>query len=406
MQKIKLGIIKEGKVPPDHRVALTPKQCKSVQIIYPNVEVVVQSSPIRAFKDEAYSNEGIKVVDNLHDCDIIMGIKEVKVEDLIPNKKFIFFSHTIKKQPYNRELLKAILAQKIQLIDYELLKNKQNKRIIGFGRYAGIVGAYNAFITLGLKTGSFSLKPAHECVDRKELEEELKKVILPNNYRIVLTGFGRVGHGAREVIDLLPIKEVTPEEFLAEDFDAPVFTQLEAEDYYGRKSDDAFDKTEFYSNPEVYKSTFGRYLDTMDMYIPCHYWSSKSPVILSAEDLKKSNGRLKVVADISCDVDGPIATTIRSSKIEDPIYGYNVSTGLEDDFRKNDVIAVMAVDNLPCELPLDASEDFGNDLLKLVFPALFKEDPDNIIGRASETNHEGKLNPDFSYLQDYVDGNE
>jgi saccharopine dehydrogenase (NAD+, L-lysine-forming) len=404
MQKIKLGIIKEGKVPPDHRVALTPKQCKALQITYPNVEVVVQSSPIRAFKDEEYKNEGINVVSDLNDCDIILGIKEVKIHDLIPHKKFIFFSHTIKKQPYNRDLLRAILDMKIQLIDYELMKDKQNKRIIGFGRYAGIVGAYNAFLTLGLKTGIFSLKPAHECINRKEMEGELTKVVLPKDYRIVLTGFGRVGHGAREIIDLLPIKEVTPEEFLTQEFDEPVFTQLEAEDYYGRKDGATFNKSEFYSNPELYESTFGRYLDKMDMYIPCHYWSSKSPLILTQDVLKKSNRRLKVVADISCDVDGPIATTIRSSKIEDPIYGYNIETGQEDDFRKNDVIAVMAVDNLPCELPLDASEDFGNDLLKLVFPALLKEDPDNIIYRASETNHEGKLNPEFNYLQDYVDG--
>jgi saccharopine dehydrogenase (NAD+, L-lysine-forming) len=404
MQKIKLGIIKEGKVPPDHRVALTPKQCKSLQIIYPNVEVVVQSSPIRAYKDEAYINEGIKVVNDLQDCDIIFGIKEVKVEDLIANKKFVFFSHTIKKQPYNRDLLRAILDMKIQLIDYELMKDKQNKRIIGFGRYAGIVGAYNAFLTLGMKSGAFSLKPAHECINRKELERELSKVVLPKDYRIVLTGFGRVGHGAREVIDLLPIKEVTPEEFLAQDFIEPVFTQLDAEDYYGRKDSEPFNKSDFYSNPELYKSIFSNYLDKMDMYIPCHYWSSKSPLILTSDDLKKSNGRLKIVADISCDVDGPIATTIRSSKIEDPIYGYNIETGLEDDYRKKDVIAVMAVDNLPCELPLDASEDFGNDLLKLVFPALFKDDPDQIISRASESNNEGELNPAFSYLQDYVDG--
>ena len=406
MQKIKLGIIKEGKVPPDHRVALTPKQCKALQIIYPNVEVVVQSSPIRAYKDEAYEIEGINVVNDLSDCDIIMGIKEVKIQDLIPNKKFIFFSHTIKKQPYTRDLLRAVLNMKIQLIDYELMRDKQNKRIIGFGRYAGIVGAYNAFLTLGLKTSDFSIKPAHECINRKELERELTKVVLPKDYRIVLTGFGRVGHGAREIVDLLPIKEVTPEEFLSLEFDEPVFTQLEAEDYYGRKDGSTFSKSEFYSNPELYASTFGRYLDKMDMYIPCHYWSSKSPLILTQDALKKSNRRLKVVADISCDVDGPIATTIRSSKIEDPIYGYNIETGQEDDFRKNDVIAVMAVDNLPCELPLDASEDFGNDLLKLVFPALFKEDPDQIIYRASETNREGELNPEFNYLQDYVDGEE
>jgi hypothetical protein len=285
-----------------------------------------------------------------------------------------------------------------------VIKDKHNKRIIGFGRYAGIVGCYNAFLTYGLKTGTFELKPAHLCHDRKEVEEELKKVILPNHFRVVLTGFGRVGHGAREILELLPIKEVTPEEYLSKEFDEPVYTQLDVEDYYGRLDGSEFVKKEFYSNPEQFKSTFDRYVPLSDLYIPCHYWSSKSPVILPNEVLKSNLCRLKVIADVSCDVNGPIASTIRASKIGDSIYGYNPDTQAEVDFRDENAIAVMAVDNLPCELPKDASEDFGNELLKNVLPALFGEDPDRIIERASETNLNGELMADFKYLEDYANG--
>jgi alanine dehydrogenase len=406
MEKIKIGLIREGKVPPDHRVPLTPKQCKSIQAIYPNVEIIVQPSPIRAYKDEEYATEGMKLNEDLSSCDIIMGVKEVNISDLIPNKKFLFFSHTLKKQPYNRDLLRAVLEKKIQLIDYETIKNKQNKRVIGFGRYAGIVGAYNGFRAMGLKTGLFDIKPANKCADRKEMEAEMSKIVLPENTKIVLTGFGRVGHGAREIIDILPIKEVTPDEFMKNKFNEPVFTHLEVEDYYGRKDGKPFDKSEFYSNPELYKSTFTRFLPEMDMYIPCHFWSNRSPFIITREDLKNENVRLSVVADISCDIDGPVACTIRPSKIADPIYGYDPISETEVDFTANGAIAVMAVDNLPCELPLDASEDFGNELMRHVLPALLKEDPDNMIARASETTTDGQLTEYYSYLQDYVDGKE
>jgi saccharopine dehydrogenase (NAD+, L-lysine forming) len=406
MEKIKLGIIREGKVPPDHRVPLTPKQCKAIQVLYPNVEVIIQPSPIRAYQDAEYVAEGLQLDEDLSQCDIILGVKEVKITDLIPGKKFLFFSHTIKKQPYNRDLLRAILDKKIEMIDYEVIKDKHNKRLIGFGRYAGIVGCYNGFRTYGLKHGLYDLKPAHKCADRKEMEAELSKVDLPKNTKIVLTGYGRVGHGAVEIIDLLPIKEVAPEEFLTKDFDGPVFTHLEAEDYFGRKDGKPFSKQEFYTQPELYTSTFSRYLNVADIYVPCHYWNNKSPFIVTAEDLRSPKLKTSVIADISCDIAGPIASTLRPSKISDPIYGYDPITQQEVDFMNDGAIAVMAVDNLPCELPLDASEDFGNELLKFVLPALLKEDSDNIIGRATETNKEGKLTDLYSYLQDFVDGKE
>jgi hypothetical protein len=331
----------------------------------------------------------------------------VNVSDLIPNKKFMFFSHTLKKQPYNRGLLNAILEKNIALIDYEAIRNKQNKRIIGFGRYAGIVGAYNAFRTFGIKSGLYNLVAAHQCKDRKSMEQAMvETVVLPKNYKVVLTGFGRVGQGAREIVNLLPIKEVTPSEFLNQSFDEPVFTHLDAEDYYGRIDGKQFDKGDFYANPSEYQSTFNRFVGLTDMYIPCHFWSNKSPFILTNDDLLNKNSRIKVVADISCDIAGPIACTIRPSKVADPIYGYNPITKAEDDYTKEDVIAVMAIDNLPCELPLDASEDFGNELIRFVFPYLVGEDPDRIIARATETTSEGTLTSDFSYLQAYVEGKE
>jgi hypothetical protein len=404
MNKITIGVIKEGKVPPDFRVPLTPKQCKAIEAIYPEVKVVVQKSTIRTFKDEEYANEGIELVDSLENCDIIFGVKEVQIEDLIPNKTFFFFSHTIKKQPYNRALLQTLLEKKIRLVDYEVIKDKYNKRVIGFGRYAGIVGCYNAFLTFGLKSKTYELKPAHLCADRKEVEEELKKVVLPQNFRILLTGFGRVGHGAQEIIDLLPIKEVSPEEFLSKEFKEPIYAQLEVEDYYGRKDGGEFLKSEFYLNPELYKSTFGRYVSKTDMYIPCHFWSAKSPIILSQEDLQALNNRIQVIADISCDVNGPIAATIRASKIGNPIFGYNPQTGKEVDYLNEGAIAVMSIDNLPCELPKDASEDFGNELLKHVLPKLFGEDPDNMIANGTQTNLDGELTEGFKYLENYSKG--
>jgi len=403
---MKIGVIREGKVPPDKRVPLTPKQCVEVIEKFPGTEVVVESSPIRKITDDEYKNAGIKVVDDVSDCDILIGVKEVNKKDLIPNKKYLFFSHTFKKQPYNRDLLNKILEKNIQLIDYEVLTAPNGKRLIGFGRYAGIVGAYNGFLTYGKKHKLYDLKPANQCEDRVEFEEELKKVKLPNNFKVVLTGFGRVGHGAREVIDLIGLTEVSPEDFLNKEFDKPVFTQLKVKDYYAREDGKPFDKGAFYESGKGHVSTFKRYLKVADMYIACHYWDSSSPFVFTREDLKDNDIKVSVVADISCDIDGPVASTIRPSTIADPIYGYNPQTEQEDDFMKEGVIAVMAVDNLPCELPKDASEDFGKELIDKILPSLLVDDKDGIIERGSETDLQGNLTKHFAYLDKYIKGEE
>jgi len=403
MPKImKLGVIREGKVPPDKRVPLTPSQCVEVEKRFPNVEVFVQTSQVRKISDDDYRKAGLKVVDDVSHCDILIGVKEVNKPDLIPNKKYLFFSHTYKEQPYNRELLQTILDKKIQLIDYEVLTKPNGSRLIGFGRYAGIVGTYNGFLTYGKKHKLYDLKPANQCEDRVEFEEELKNVKLPNDFKVVLTGFGRVGHGAREVVTLLGIKEVSPEDFLEQEFNEPVYTQLKVQHYFSREDGQSFNKSEFYESGEGHVSTFNRYLNVADMYIACHYWDASSPFIFTREDLKSSDVKTTVVADISCDIDGPVASTLRPSTIADPIYGYNPLTEKEDDYSKDGIIAVMAVDNLPCELPKDASEDFGNELLDKIFPSLFGEDKDGIIARGSETDLKGNLTSYFSYLEDYL----
>ena len=400
---MKIGIIREGKTPPDKRAPLSPAQCKLVKQHHPEIELVVQPSPIRKYTDQSYSNQGVELQEDLSDCDVLFGVKEVPYDMLIENKTYFFFSHTYKLQPYNAKLLKCILDKKIRLVDYEMIKAANQKRLIGFGRYAGIVGCFNGIRTFGLKHNLFNLRPAHECEDRAEMEAQLDGLVYPENTKIVLTGYGRVGKGAAEVMTRAGIKEVSAEEFLSQSFDGPVYTQLKTEQYNERISDGGFDKNEFYKNPSGYQSTFMKYAEVANMYIACHFWAECSPFIFTREDSNHEAWNISVVADISCDIDGPVASTIRPSTIADPIYAIDPRSYEEVPLETKGAIAVMAVDNLPCELPKDASEDFGNELIKHVLPALFGPDPDEIIFRASETNLKGELTPHFAYLQEYAD---
>lgn len=397
---MKIGVIREGKTPPDKRVPLTPKQCAEVIKNFPGVELKVQESPFRKFKDEEYRNQGVDVVEEVSDCDVLIGVKEVPIDMLIPNKTYFFFSHTIKEQPYNRKLLKSILEKNIQLVDWECLTEPSGKRLIGFGRYAGIVGAYNGVLAIGKRYGLFDIKAANQCEDRDELERELDKVKLPN-IKIALTGRGRVANGAMEILDYLKIRKVSPEEYLTESFDEPVYTQLGVEHYNKRKDGEVKERSDFYENFTEYDSDFMKYAKVTDFFIAGHFFAEGSPFLFTREDAKKEGFNIKVVADISCDIDGPVASTIRPSTIADPIYGYNPQTEAEDDFDKEDVITVMAVDNLPCELPKNASEDFGTEFIKHILPALLNGDKDTIVSRATIAA-EGSLTKGYAYLTDYV----
>ena len=399
---MKFGILKERKNPPDRRVVFSPNELTRLKQEYQNVSVKVERSDIRIFEDSQYENLGIEVTDDVSDCDVLFGVKEVPVENLIPNKSYFFFSHTIKEQPYNRKLLQAVLEKNIDLYDYETIVDSENRRLIGFGRYAGIVGAYNGIRAFGIKFELFKLPKAETLSGKDALISHLKRVVLPP-LKFVITGTGKVGNGAKEILDAIKIKEVTVENYLTKNYSQAVYTQIDVLEYNKRKDGQVLDFTDFYQNPSEYVSDFEKFTKVSDIYITGHFYGNGAPVILTREMLNANDCKIKVVADVSCDINGPIACTLRSSTIAEPLYGYLPAENKEVDVFHPAAIVVMAVDNLPCELPKDASEGFGEMFLEHVFPAFFNEDKDGILLRAKITD-KGKLTPRFSYLQDYVDG--
>ncbi|MEL7271519.1 MAG: NAD(P)-dependent oxidoreductase, partial [Bacteroidota bacterium] len=328
------------------------------------------------------------------------GVKEVPIDALIPNKKYFFFSHTIKKQPYNRDLLRAILERNIELYDHEVITNPKGQRLVAFGRYAGIVGAYNGIRAYGLKFKTYDLPKAETLRDQQALIAELQKIQLPN-IKILLTGKGRVGNGAKEMLDAMHLKKVNVAEYLSETFSEPVYCQIDASEYNKRKDGVRGNKADFFANPEEYKSNFFRFAEVTDFYIAGHFYGQGAPYLYTREDVKHPDFKIKVVADISCDIDGPVATTIQPSTIADPIYGYHPQTEQVVDYHDEAAIAVMAVDNLPCELPRDASIGFGEAFSKYVIPAFYNGDADGILERARMTQN-GKLTQHYLYLKDYV----
>lgn len=400
---MKIGVVREGKTPPDQRVPLTPAQCAELKRSYPDVELVVESSEVRRITDDEYRAEGIDVVKDLSGCDVLLGVKEVPLDELIPDTTYLFFSHTYKLQPYNAKLLRTIVDKRIRLIDYELIKRANGRRVIGFGRWAGIVGAYNGLRAWGMRHGTFALPRAMDCADMKDMVSHAKAIDLPSHMKIVLTGGGRVGMGAHELLTSLGLREVHADAFLKEDFNEAVFTRLDVDQYNARTDGQPFDMEGFMADATGYKSKFMPYAEVADMYIAGHYWAEGSPFLFTREDMKAASWNVKVVADVSCDIDGPVACTLRPSTIADPLYGYNPTTESECAMDDPSGVTVMAVDNLPCELPRDASHGFGKEMMAHVIPLLVGGDRDNMLTNATETTLEGALAPKFAYLQDYID---
>ncbi|WP_079734709.1 NAD(P)-dependent oxidoreductase [Salegentibacter salegens] len=399
---IKFALIKEEKTPPDRRVVFSPGKLNELIKKFPEANFKVQSSDIRIFTDQEYRDAGFEVTEDVSDCDVLLGVKEVPLPALIPNKKYFFFSHTIKKQPYNRDLLREVLKLNIELYDHEVIVKENGARLIGFGRYAGLVGAYNGFRGIGLKENLYNLPKVESLPDLDAMLAELDKIKIPP-IKIVLTGSGKVAKGAKEVLDHLGIKKLSVEDYLQFEDRKPVYCNIGVLDYNKRKDGSKGSQEEFFKEPQKYDANFLRFAHTSDLFISGHFYGDGAPVFFTAEDAKSNDFRIKCIADISCDINGPIASTIRPSTIAEPFYGYNTETETEVDFYDKESILVMVVDNLPCELPKDASEGFGEMFLKHVIPAFFNNDKEGVLKRAQMAQN-GKLTSKFSYLQDYVDG--
>lgn len=400
MKFICIGIVREGKVPHDHRVPLIPEHCEQLLLNYPELKIKVQPSPIRCYPESDYAAVGCEINEDLSDCDILMGVKEVPVSQLIENKTYLFFSHTIKKQSYNRHLLQQLLKLNIRMVDYEVITFETGKRAVAFGHYAGVVGTHNGLRAYGIRSSQFQLKPAHQCHDYAELRSLYTGLNL-SPIKIAVTGTGRVGSGALEMLHVAGVKSVSIDEYLFQEFDSPVYVELRSKDLYRHKNQRPFESAHFHEFPEEYVSIFKPFLSVTDLLVNTIYWDPKAPIFFTKADMREANFKVKTIADITCDIDGSIPSTIRASSIADPFYGFNPFSETETKPFVPESIDVMAVDNLPCELPRDASREFSYNLLQYVMDKLIRNPEDEMIGRASICR-DGELTAKFSYLEDYV----
>lgn len=398
---IKIGIIKEEKIPADNRVALTPDQCRWLLSQSNDLSIIVQPSEIRCFHDAEYERAGTLLSDDLSDCTILLGIKEAAAASLIKDKTYLFFSHTKKKQPHNRDLLRSILKKNITLIDYECLEHDDGQRIIGFGFFAGIVGAHNGIMAYGKRTGLYQLERVFKQKNFKELIHSYFGLKLPN-IKVAVTGSGRVAHGLIEIMNLLGLHEVEPEDYLKRRFAYPVYTQLKGKDLYEHEITGNYNREDFHSHPQNYQSKFLPYASQTDILLNGVYWEENIPKLFRKEHVSQPDFIIQTIADISDDKAGSIPINMGSGTIEDPVYGIHKVSLTKTKPYEEQSIDIMAVGNLPNELPRDASRYFGEQLIKYIWDDLLKGG--NAIIRRATIASEGRLTDNFTYLQDYVSG--
>lgn len=397
-----IGLIRERKSPPDERVALSPAQCARIMAANPGVRIVAEPSPSRCFRDAAYAEAGIEITENMAQADVLLGIKEVPVANLIPGKTYFFFSHTKKKQPYNQKLAQALVKSGIRMIDYEALTYADGQRILGFGFYAGLVGAHNGLLTYGRKFGRFSLKAAHEYGTFAALQQAYTALRLPP-IKIVITGSGKVAAGALEIMSGLDVEYIEPTDFIGKEYDYPTYTHLKGQTLYVPRDGTRYHREQFHNAPDQYRSIFAPYLAHADILLNGVYWDAKIPRLFEPFEIQRPDFRTAVISDITCDVDGSVSINRGSTTIADPVYGVDRKTFAPAPPYQptRDVVDVMAVDNLPNELPSDASEHFGNHLEKYILSELFREDYSDLLYRATMCMN-GRLTPQFAYLSDYA----
>ncbi len=396
---MRIALIREGKIPADNRVALTPAQCKWIHKNSEEVKVVAQSSAHRCFSDKEFRMAGVEVSDDISHCDIVLGIKEVPVADLIPHKTYLFFSHTRKKQLHNQQLFRAILEKKITLIDYECMEHDDRTRIIGFGFFAGVVGAHNGMMAHGNRTDLFQLQRVYKQRSFRELIHTYFEIRLPN-VKIVVTGSGRVAHGALEIMNLMGIHEVEPDDYLAREFSYPVYTHLKGAALYAHKKSGIYKREDFHLNPEQYDCKFLPYVFATDILINGVYWDKNIPRLFEKEILQDEKFRIQTIADITDDTNGSVPINLGDQTLEDPVYGVDKKTFLKTVPYLPSSVDIMAVGNLPNELPRDASRYFGEQLIKHVLGDLVKNG-NSVIDKATMVR-EGKLSTHFAYLSEYA----
>ncbi|TAL64607.1 MAG: alanine dehydrogenase [Bacteroidetes bacterium] len=401
---LRVGILRETRNPPDRRVPLTPPQITALEELYPDVEFFVQPSDYRCYSNEEYEYLDIPLKEDLRDCDVLLGVKEVDKRTFIPGKTYLFFAHVAKKQPHNLEMFREMVEKNLSFIDFEYLTTDKGQRVVAFGRHAGIVGAYNGLRARGIKTNKFKLKPAYQCHDLDEMWAGLRLIELKPGLKILVTGEGRVAQGAIETLSVANVVQVSPDDFLNRDFDVPVVSQIGPQHYTRHKAGNTFSFNHFARFPLEYESSFLPYTKVTDILITGHYWDPRSPVFFTRDDMKKPDFRISVIADISCDINGPVPSTIRPTTISDPFYSYNPYLEIEEPaFSQPTNITVMSIDNLPGELPRDASLDFGKMLMSNVLHDLLSGNESTMIKRATILKY-GKLTPGYSYLNDYLNG--
>ncbi len=430
-----IGIRYEDKYVMERRVALVPEHIK--ELIGKGLKFEVVSSAKRIFKDEEFEEVGAELVNEVSDSSVIIGVKEMPIDFFEDRKTYIFFSHTIKGQSYNMPLLRQMMAKNVNLIEYERIVNEKNQRLIFFGRFAGLAGMINSFWSvgqrwkeLGVLTPFLELKQTHKYNSLDEAKEAIAKVAaeiknggLPCELEpmvVGLTGYGNASKGAQEILDMFPVKEVSPEEL------PTIFSEGHKPDSLIYKvvfkekdlsepldSDKKFVLQEYYDHPELFKSKFEQYIPHMTILMNCMYWDDKYPRIVTKdylEDLyEKGNPKLVVIGDITCDPNGSIECTYKGTEIEDPVFVYDPFTRKPTMGFKGDGILIMAVDILPSELPRESSQTFSDALIDFMpeiaaadFNVAFDELKLPYPIKRALILHNGKLTPEYQYLKKYI----
>ena len=394
---ITLAVLKEARID-ENRAPFSPSQISDLLINFSNLKIIVQPSERRCFKNEDYLKAGAQITDDLSSADIIFGVKEVDISTLIKDKTYLFFSHTSKVRQYigrtikdktiiyKKELLREVIKKNITLIDYENIRDVSGEgyRYLGFGRFAGIIGTYN---TLNLYLKLYNKQPLSRVFEINNYEQ-IKKIISKQNFnkiKILLTGSGRASKGAIEMLKHANIKQVSINDYLNNKYSKAIFSNISAKEHMERKDGKDISKVK-------------NYLFDTDIFIACHYWDPKFPKLFFPKHINEFKN-LKIIGDITCDINGSVPTTIRSTSIAKPYYSIDIDSMKEIDLGFKG-ISIMAVDNLPSELPRDASEEFGSSVISEILPYLIDKD-DGRINRATTASN-GKFCENFAYLNDFI----